>query len=140
MPAKHQNYSYTLKYQGPRLRCADVTNQTFFGQLDLRAREWASRIRGVQTWYNATSQDRSFDIHFCISKRNFTCQTYTSIFSITNGVQKTNTSHANFDERLHKVAASGPRASTDCRSQIYGATALCKDITIRKVLKRCKKE
>lgn len=31
MPAKHQNYSYTLKYQGPRLRCADVTNQTFIG-------------------------------------------------------------------------------------------------------------
>ncbi|EXA43370.1 hypothetical protein FOVG_08357 [Fusarium oxysporum f. sp. pisi HDV247] len=47
MPAKHQNYSYTLKYQGPRLICADVTNQTFFDQLGLRAREWASRIRGV---------------------------------------------------------------------------------------------
>ncbi|KAH7178360.1 hypothetical protein DER46DRAFT_655625 [Fusarium sp. MPI-SDFR-AT-0072] len=73
MPAKHQNYSYTLKFQGPRLRCGDVTNQTLFDQLNPRARECSSRSREVQTWYNATSEERSFDIHFYTPKGNFTC-------------------------------------------------------------------
>ncbi|KAH7173900.1 uncharacterized protein B0J16DRAFT_406283 [Fusarium flagelliforme] len=94
MTPEYQNSSYSLKFDGPRLRCGSVVNQTLFDELNV-AGILPSNI--TTTWYNATVDppgDYRYNIFVATSYRNFSCQvwntTYTVDFKFTNGIQKSN--------------------------------------------------
>ena len=53
----HQNYTYTLTFQGPKLRCGDVKNHTAFDLAQVNT----TNTNFVTTTYNATIPIHSFD-------------------------------------------------------------------------------
>jgi hypothetical protein len=113
MPPTHPNYTYTLTFQGPKLRCGDVNNQTAF---DLSNVYTPPTGRGSMTTpYNATVPSQSlpyeeypaeyeFDIWFTTPKRNFTCEmwnvTYTANFTFVNGEQRTSITNIDYNNRF----------------------------------------
>jgi hypothetical protein len=116
MPASHPNYTYTLDFQGPRLRCGDVKNQTMFDEMKLNN---TLGVTGAYLYYNATTprwdsnmttdifswpMEVAQDVWFTTPSRNFSCETwnvtYSATFSFTNGVQNINVTNTRFDNRL----------------------------------------
>lgn len=111
MVPSHPNYTYTLTFQGPKLRCGDVNNQTAF---DL-SHVYTADTRSTKTPYNATVPSESlvyqaypaeyeFDIWFTTPTRNFTCETwnvtYTADFSFVNGEQSIIVTDVQYDNRF----------------------------------------
>jgi hypothetical protein len=112
MPALHQNYTYTLEFMGPRLRCGDVKNYTAFDEANLNN---ASTHTEPTIFYNATNpyrkadytyfpKENQYDIWFLTPTRNFSCETwnatYTATFSFTNGEQSINVTDIRYDNRV----------------------------------------
>ncbi|KAI1070524.1 hypothetical protein LB507_006778 [Fusarium sp. FIESC RH6] len=106
MTPKYQNSSYSLTFDGPRLRCGDVVNQTLFKELGI-----AGPGGSTTTWYNATVDppgDYRYNIFVSTTHRNFSCQvwntTYTVDFNFANGIQKSNITKV---RHLHSLKAEG---------------------------------
>lgn len=56
MPAIYQNYTYTMSFPGPRLRCGGVKNQTLFDGIHLNGMyNWSENAVNGKIAYNATS-------------------------------------------------------------------------------------
>lgn len=97
MTPKYQNSGYSLTFDGPRLRCGKVANQTLFDELNIAGieKKVASLGSPPKTWYNATvdppGDHYKFHIFVATPYRNFSCQvwntTYTVNFSFVNGIQ-----------------------------------------------------
>ncbi|KAA8618200.1 hypothetical protein PtrV1_09707 [Pyrenophora tritici-repentis] len=111
MTPLYPNYTYPLTFQGPKLRCGDVTNQTLFDLAHLNPSPESMDIIG----YNATvpseevqypflPRENRYDIWFLTPTRNFTCEmwnvTYTATFSFTNGEQSIAVTDAKYDHRF----------------------------------------
>ncbi|KAH6614040.1 hypothetical protein C7974DRAFT_428483 [Boeremia exigua] len=111
MTPEHLNSTYTLTFQGPKLRCGDVHNQTAF---DL-SKVYTAPVKGMTTPYNATVPSQSlpykgypaeyeFDIWFTTPERNFTCEmwnvTYTANFTFVNGEQRTSVTDIDYINRF----------------------------------------
>jgi hypothetical protein len=107
----HQNYTYTLTFQGPKLRCGDVKNHTAFDLAQVNT----TNTNSVTTTYNATvpihsfdytalPAEYAFDIWFATPMRNFTCETwnvtYTVDFSFVNGEQSVAVTDIRYDNRF----------------------------------------
>jgi hypothetical protein len=107
----HQNYTYTLTFQGPKLRCGDVKNQTAFDLAHVNT----TNTEYVVTTYNATipihsfyyttlPAEYAFDIWFATPMRNFSCETwnvtYTADFSFVNGEQSIVVTDIRYDNRF----------------------------------------
>ena len=102
----YPNYTYTLTFPGPRLRCGDVTNQTAFDLARINA-TLDSRL-----WYNTSAKpsgydivpDSSYDILSGVRAYNFTCEmwntTYTARFSFVNGQQTTSVTELQYEHRF----------------------------------------
>jgi hypothetical protein len=113
MPPTHPNYTYTLTFQGPKLRCGDVNNQTAFDLSNVYTHPTGQGT--MTTPYNATVPSQSlpyeeypaeyeFDIWFTTPKRNFTCEmwnvTYTANFTFVNGEQRTSITNIDYNNRF----------------------------------------
>lgn len=106
----YPNYTYSLTFPGPRLRCGDVKNQTLFDLAHL------APVNSMDTLgYNATTpypgievqnlpEENRYDIWFLTPTRNFTCElwnvTYTAKFSFINGEQSIAVADIRFDHRF----------------------------------------
>jgi hypothetical protein len=114
MTALYPNYTYTLTFQGPRLRCGDVKDQPLFDKLRLNK----STFKTANIAYNATNpfsvlnytqvpEENTYDIFFYTKTRNFTCETwnvtYTADFSFTNGEQSIDVTNVQYDHRFVPV-------------------------------------
>ncbi|KNG45416.1 hypothetical protein TW65_07846 [Stemphylium lycopersici] len=107
----HQTYTYTLTFQGPKLRCDDVKNHSAFDLAQVNT----TNTKSATTTYNATvpihsfdyaalPAEYAFDIGFATPMRNFTCETwnvtYTVDFSFVNGEQRVAVTDTRYDNRF----------------------------------------
>ncbi|KAE8857471.1 hypothetical protein PTNB29_08538 [Pyrenophora teres f. teres] len=115
MTPLHPNYTYSLTFPGPKLRCGDVKNQTLFDLAHLNPPSKSMTIIG----YNATAPssevlyprlpwENQYDIWFLTPTRNFTCETwnvtYTATFSFTNGEQSIAVTDTKYNNRFFPPA------------------------------------
>jgi hypothetical protein len=104
MSPLYPNYTYTLTFPGPRLRCGNVPNQTLFDQWPLALPKNRSDNHGyysVYRYYNASRMRDAisdimvnpYEIWFTTPTLNVTCEvwnaTYTARFTFVNSQQST---------------------------------------------------
>lgn len=103
MTATHQNYTFTLRFAGPRLRCDNRTNLGDF--VSLRNPEYmvyynATTLKSSQLWL----EEMADGLDILTPKRNISCRiwntTYAVDFSFVNGVQRTEVTGIDFLDQL----------------------------------------
>lgn len=78
----HQTYTYTLTFQGPKLRCDDVKNHSAFDLAQVNTTNTKSATTTYKAtvpiysfYYAALPAEYAFDIRFATPMGNFTCET-----------------------------------------------------------------
>jgi hypothetical protein len=119
------NYTYTLTFPGPRLRCSDVKDYSKFNHAKLNGILGRDNVA-----YNATDlslvagfpdspipAEDQFDLYFLTPTRNFTCETwnvtYTAKFSFFNGEQSIEVTNVQYDHRFLPLSQTGVQNTAD---------------------------